>query len=203
MMDDEEPVAPDTRSEDEMALDAPDLAAAAKEPRSERPVRETVDDPNAPHHLVSLEDNIDGLVQILEGARKDLAVFSWKLDHRLYDNDRVMDLLRQLATSSVHAKLRFLIMDSKMAVAKGSRVINLGRSLSSFFEFRKVHSDFEAMGCEFVVVDEIACLYRSQADSYQGLLYPHSGLEGRMKLRLFDKIWDKSEPDQDLRQMQI
>ncbi len=203
MMEDEEPVAPDTRSADEMSLDAPDLAAAAKEPRPERPPPEKVDDPNAPHHLVTLEDNIAGLCQILEGARKDLAVFSHTLDRCLYDADRVLELMQRLATSSPFAKLRFLIMDSKTAVAKGSRLVNLGRNLTSFFEFRKVHNDYEAMGVEFIVVDEIACLYRSQADSYEGLVYPHSGLEGRMNLRVFDTVWDKSEPDPDLRQMRI
>jgi len=202
--DDElETVAPDARSEDEMTLDAPELAEAAAQPRPERPPAPVVDDPNAPLQVVSLEDNINGLCRILEGARRDLAVFTRHLDPRLYDDARVLELMTQLGRSSPFARLRFLVMDAKVAASKGSKLLSLGRSLSSYFEFRKVHSDHEAMGNEFIVVDEAACLYRPQADRYEGLLHPHDGLEARLNLKTFNQIWEKSEPDPDLRQMKL
>lgn len=193
---------------DEGSIDAPELAAAAAEPRAddgrEAPRAGELRDPeHPPREIVTLQDNIDGLLEILGGARRDLAIFSRHLDKRLYDTEGVLEAVQQLATSSPFARLRFLVVDSKPAVAAGHRLVNLGRQLSSYCEFRKVAPDFEALACEFVVVDETACLYRQDADRYEGRLHPHDGMEARLQLKTFDGIWDKSGPDPELRQLKI
>jgi hypothetical protein len=201
--DDLEAIPPDPRTPEELALDAPELAAAAAEPRPERPAPVVEDDPNAPKQLNTIEENIEGLCQILDGATRELAIFTRSLDQRVYDDERVLERVRKLAMSSPFAKLRFLVMDTTYAVNKGSQLLNLGRSLSSYCEFRKVHVEHANLACEYAIVDEIAMLYRPQSDRSEGLLYPHDGMEARLKLRDFQKIWDKSETDENLRDMRL
>jgi hypothetical protein len=198
-----EAIAPDPRTAEELALEAPELAAAAAEPRPERPAPVVEDDPNAPHQLNTIEENIEGLCQVLDDAVRELAVFTRNMDQRVYDDERVLERIRKLAMSSPFAKLRFLVMDTHYAVSKGSQLLNLGRSLSSYCEFRKVHVEHANLACEYVIVDEIAMLYRPQSDRSEGLLYPHDGMEARLKRREFQKIWDKSETDENLRDMKL
>lgn len=153
--------------------------------------------------LVTSEDNRAALLEMLGSANRELAIFSRVLDSRVYDETGVLDAISALATRSPFSRIRILVMDGRQAASRGSRLVELARRLSSFIEIRRVYSDFKQMADEFIVGDQTALIYRPLAERYEGAFFPSDGMRARERLRVFDRIWEKSEPDPELRRLGI
>ena len=153
--------------------------------------------------LTTSEDNRAALIEMLSRATRDLAIFSRHLDSRVYDDAEVLEGISQLATRSPFSCIRILVMDGRQAISRGSQLVELARRLSSFIEVRRVYSDFQQMADEFVIGDQTALIYRPLAERYEGAYFASDGMRARERLRVFDRIWEKSEPDPELRRLGI
>lgn len=152
-------------------------------------------------------DSLDGAQQahwrLAEQARRNINLLSRDLDARLFDQRPFLDAVRSLATSSRYARCQVLVLDPAPAVQHDHRLLETARTLSSFVEIRRMHSDYKDFNEAFMTVDERAYYYRSRADHHEGELCFNDPLRARELNRQFDEIWQLSEVDPQFRRLHI
>ena len=153
--------------------------------------------------LSSLEENVAVVDALASQARRKLILFTRDLEPRLFDREPFYQALRQLAIAHRNVEIRVLVMDSDRVVKEGHRLINLGRRLTSYIQFRKVAEDYLDTPSTFLVVDDRGYLHRNLAVQYDGTADFSNPYRAQELTRQFDEIWQHSGPDPNLRQLHI
>ena len=151
--------------------------------------------------LASSEENRNAATELARAARMQLALLTPDLEPVIYDNQAFIDAIQQLALRSRYSKIRILVGDPTNAVKSGHRLIELGRHLSSFIEFRRPSEQHANRTDAFMVIDETGLLYRPLSERYEGYFDPDNAFEARAHLRDFDAIWEQSEPEPEFRRL--
>lgn len=153
--------------------------------------------------LSTREDNRQAVAHLATQARRHIALFTPDLELNLYDQTPFIDALTQLAINNARAQIRVLIKDSQAAIKHGHRLIELSRRLSSYIEIRRVHSDYQDYNESFLLVDSYGLLHRLQANRFEGYISCKAALEVRRLQAYFDEVWNRSEPDIELRRLHL
>lgn len=153
--------------------------------------------------LDSAKDNHDVALELVRQAKREVCIMSYDLDPQVYSHSDFVDTLSAFVRQSRQATARILVQKSDKAVKQGHRLVPLAHRLSSSISLHKPgyeHRDFfEA----FMVVDGIGILKRQLADRFEGIASFKAPIEGRDLRSLFNTMWEQSEPDPQLRRLQI
>ncbi len=151
--------------------------------------------------LTNSDQNRDAAQHLARGARKHLALFTRDLEPVIYDNQDFVTAVQQLALRSRNSYIRILVIDPTTAIKDGHRLIELGRRLSSFIEFRRPTPEQTKRSDTFMIIDETGLLYRPLTERYEGFADPDNAFEARLHLREFDAMWEQSEPEPEFRRL--
>jgi len=151
--------------------------------------------------LATSEENRDAALALASGAHMGLALFTRNMDPVIYDNPEFVTAVQQLALRSRYSRIRIVAIDPTDAIRDGHRLIELGRRLSSFIEFRRPSQEHAKRSDSFLVADETGLLYRPLAERYEGFADPGNAFEARNRLREFDEIWEQAEPETEFRRL--
>lgn len=159
--------------------------------------------PNLHDHreLATSEDNRVAAVHLVATARAGLALFTRDLEPAIYDTAEFVAAVQQLALRSRFSRIRIVVADPTTAIKNGHRLIELGRRLSSYIEFRRPCADHAKLPESFLITDDIGVLYRPVANRYEGFADSDNLLEARTLLRLFEEIWEQAEPEPEFRRL--
>lgn len=153
--------------------------------------------------LDTAADNHDVALELVRQAKREVCIMSYDLDPQVFSHGDFVDALSAFVRQSRQATARILVQKSDKAVKQGHRLIPLAHRLSSSLSLHKPgfeHRDyFEA----FMVVDGIGYLKRQLADRFEGVASFKAPIEGRDLTALFNSMWEQSEPDPQLRRLQI
>jgi predicted GNAT family N-acyltransferase len=142
------------------------------------------------------------LVDLLTDTRNDFALFTRDLDPGVLDAAEVLEQIKRIALSGRHARVRILLQDPRKAVADGNRLVALARRLPSAIEIRTpIEEQDQQLAAAFLVTDRHGYLYRTLASRHEGEGSTHApGRHGQL-LSLFDQMWERSVPSEELRQL--
>jgi hypothetical protein len=144
------------------------------------------------------------VVQMVGGARMELALLSQELDRRIYGGEAFGEALRRFVLQHPRTRVRALVSNTQAAVANSPRFVELGRQLSSFIEFRELQAERQqAVREEYLVADGRVLLYRETPQDLEARYYGRSPHIGRLQLKSFDLLWTESDPAQELRKLGI
>ena len=153
--------------------------------------------------LESKEDNYAAVLALTGQARRSIHLFSPDLDSEVFNKHEITEQLKNLAVKDRHTIIKILIHDSRKIVLNGHQFIELARLLSSSIEIRKIPVELRAHSETFLIVDETGLLYRTQSDRYEGLLKFDDRRQCRHLLDFFNKSWEHSTPDPELKRLYI
>ena len=156
-----------------------------------------------PLTLDGSSDNYAVALAMLQQTRRDVAILSRQMDGRLYDTAEFMQALSHLASQHPRCRIRVLLKDVEPLVKYGHRIIELSRRLSSSIGIRAIHQDYREYNEAFMVFDERGTIKRRYADRYEGFANFNDPKQARELLSFFDEVWNISEPDPNLRRLQI
>lgn len=153
----------------------------------------------------TIEDRLGGravLVDLLADCGHEVALCTRDLDPGLLDAPEVLVQLKRIALSGRHARIRILLQDPRKAVADGNRLVALAQRLPSMIEVRTpVEEQDQQYAAAFLVTDRRAYLYRPLASRHEGEGSTHApGRHGQL-LSLFDQMWERAVPSEELRQL--
>lgn len=142
------------------------------------------------------------VVDLLADARHEIALCTRDLDPGLLDAPEVLAQLKRIALSGRHARIRILLQDPRKAVADGNRLVALAQRLPSMIEVRTpIEEQDQQYAAAFLVTDRRAYLYRPLASRHEGEGSTHApGRHGQL-LSLFDQMWERAVPSEELRQL--
>ena len=138
------------------------------------------------------------------GARMELALLTQELSERVYATESFVAAVRQFVLQHRHARFRVLVNDTRRAITGGSRIVEFGRKMSTYIEFRELLPERrEAVREEYLIADGRLMLYREAPENLSAKYYGTTPHLARLKLKDFDALWNESVPAQELRQLGI
>lgn len=153
--------------------------------------------------LCEIGDFRAALVELIEGSRRELCIFSAQLAHPLYHDKDVVDALSAFCRSSRFANVRVLVRDTEPMQRRFHRVHQLLQRLSSRIELRKIQATLDTPDWEFALGDCRSLLVCEDRDRWRGLFEPESAVRGRKLMAAFEQEWPLAAPVPNLRRLQL
>lgn len=153
--------------------------------------------------LSSVDEVRAASVQVANAATRLLAMYTRDLEPLVYDQPKFIDAIKKLVLARGYAKVRVLIADPAKTVYESSRFIGLARRITSYIEIRHAHPDFRANRAAFLIADDRAIVYRSDASRWDGILEMSDAAIARRYLDFFDEAWLGSAPHAETRQLHL
>lgn len=138
-----------------------------------------------------------------EQATRQLDIFTYDLDSRVYDKKPFLKAVKALALSTGNARIRILLQSNERVQKEGHRLVDLARKLPSRIEIRRHNPEYIDHGENFMVVDATGYVRRRQHSQYEGEADFNDRRKAESYRDLFSAIWECSEPDSDLRIVSI
>ncbi len=157
----------------------------------------------SPLQLESSQDNYNVALTMLTQCKRDICIYSRRLDGRLYDCSEFGQALQHLASQQPRVRIRILLTEIEPLIKYGHRIIELARRLSSAIAIRRVHEDYRSHNEAFMVFDEHGVIRRQLADRYEGIASFNDANQARHLLNFFNEVWEVSEADPNLRRLHI
>lgn len=142
--------------------------------------------------------------RLLAAATHRVWIYSRDFDRLLYDREPVLEALRRIATGGRRAEIRVLLQDPLAAVREGHRLLHLAARVPSAIAIRKVVDphDLKFAGA-FLLNDAGGYYSRPLATRWDGEGSPRDvGLHGQL-LDYFHEVWERAEPDPELRRLSV
>lgn len=153
--------------------------------------------------LSSLSDFRSVINSMVSQARHSVRIFSQELDHELYDHADFIREAARVGRNVQRCSINILIKSPDKASRRGHRLVELHRRLPSSVHLHELPKDYEDMSDEFLIVDDVGLVNRASVGYMQGQCDFKAIPEGPKRARLFDEIWQRSEPCQALRRLYL
>ncbi len=127
-------------------------------------------------------------------AARELTIYSNKLAARFYENDQFLEIVRQLAISTPHSRVRVLVRLPAAAVGNAPQFVELARQLSSSITVKAVAEHHRHRQVTFVVADDRAVVYHPTPESGAAVLENLPG-KARHYLGVFESMWEAGNAD--------
>lgn len=157
----------------------------------------------APQLLTGIAEFAARAEQMVGAAHMEVALLSQELDRRVYAGSAFADALRKFVLQHSHTKVRILVNATQNAIVNSPRLVELGRSLSTYVEFRELQPQRrQVVREEVLIVDGRQMLYRESPTDLEAQYFA-APQEARHRLKGFNQLWDESETAQELRKLGI
>lgn len=145
---------------------------------------------------------VAGAIEIAGMASKELAVFSHQLDGSVFGNSDFLAVVRQLAVSGPHTRVRVLVSQPTAAARNAPQFLALIRQLSSHMSIRAVGQQHRNRNVTFIIADDRALIYHPVEDAVEALLEKVAGTALHY-LNSFNEMWEHGSSHPDLRSLNI
>ena len=174
------------------------LAVAAATPREQAPL------PPIPETRVLLagdrEQARDAIASLLADATYELAIYTRDLDPFLLDTTAALDEIKRVALSGRHARVRVIVQDPRKAVADGHRLVALAQRLPSAIAIRTPVDEQDLQyAAAFLLNDRRGYLFRPLGNRPDGEGSTYAPGRHAQLAALFDQVWERSAPSEELR----
>jgi hypothetical protein len=136
-------------------------------------------------------------------ARRTLDIVSRHLDPSLFDREDFVDAVKSLALSSRRAEIRLLVLDPAPVVLRGHRLVQLAQRLSSFIQLRVPSAEHREFNEAWVVADNTGYVHRRFSDRFEGTANFADPRHAARLTNRFDEIWQRANPDPNLRRLHL
>lgn len=136
-------------------------------------------------------------------AQRTLEILSHDLDAAIFDRQPFLAAVKSLCLRNHLSQVRILLQDNSQVQKKGHRLVEMVRRLPSSMEIRRPHPDYIDHQENFLIVDRRAYIRWRLSNRYQGHAACDSRLKAQSLCNLFIEIWQCSQPDSDLRRLNL
>ncbi|MCU7959526.1 MAG: hypothetical protein KZQ58_05910 [gamma proteobacterium symbiont of Bathyaustriella thionipta] len=153
--------------------------------------------------LSSLSEVRDISCAMAAQCKRSLQIFSYDLDALVYDQDLFLNAVKNLILHSPLARVEILLQDNRSVIHNGHRLVELMRRVSSKIEIRKPQKDYIGQLANMLIVDHVAYVYREHFERYDATADFYAPLSIKQACDFFKRVWEQSERDSELRQLNI
>jgi len=153
--------------------------------------------------LESAEDFRAAINQMASQTVRSIKIFTQELDHELYDQVGFLKVASEVCRQRKNCTISILLKNPDKAVRFGHRLVELQKRLPSSIEIRSIPAEYEENTDEFFIVDDIAMVKRFALGYMRGHCEFRSVPDAVKNARLFNEIWERSTPCQELRRLSL
>lgn len=153
-----------------------------------------------------LESAVDfraAINRMAEQAVRNVKIFTQELDHELYDQVEFIKIASAICRQRKNCTISILLKNPDKCVRLGHRLVELQKRVPSSIEIRSVPEQYGELTDEFLVVDDIAMVKRFALGYMRGHCEFRSVPDAVKNARLFNEIWERSGPCQELRRLSL
>jgi predicted GNAT family N-acyltransferase len=149
------------------------------------------------------EDFRNVILEMAKQARISIQIYSPVLDHKLFNNNELMEICSALARKNRYTHIEVLLHDSHRVVKNGHALLSISRKLSSSIQMKIVHPEYRQLNHEYMLVDGVGLIYRLDYEEYEGYSNFSDKTECNRLGRQFNAAWESGLNDPNLRQLRI
>ena len=139
---------------------------------------------------------------LLADAGHEVAIYTRDLDAALFDVPATLEAIKRIALSGLGAQIRILVHDARKPLADGHRLITLAQRLPSTIAIRTPVDERDLQyPCAFVLNDRSGYFMRVLASRLEGEGSTYAPGRHAQLRGLFDQVWERSIPSEELRSL--
>ncbi|HEX4479901.1 MAG TPA: GNAT family N-acetyltransferase [Rudaea sp.] len=143
-------------------------------------------------------------LKLIAATRRELCIYTRDLDAALFDNEPVLDALKQLSISGRGVSIRVIVQEPRVPAQRGHRLIALSQRMPSVFALRTPTQDEDLhYPSAFVVNDVRGFYFRTLGSRFDGEAVNYAPGQHAQYLDFFNRVWERSEPSEELRQLAL
>jgi hypothetical protein len=139
--------------------------------------------------LTSLAEVRQTTAAVIATGQRLISIFTPDLEPQLYDDPRVIEVIKRFVLSHSFAKVRVLLRDHTRHTGSGSRFMSMARRLTSYLELRILVPQFHHLTASYCIADDRGIVYRMHSDRWDGIGAVNSPPVARQYLQDFDAAW--------------
>ena len=143
------------------------------------------------------------VLNLARRANRTIRIFSDTLDHLLFDDKDLAERLSDLARSTRDSQVQILITNSQLIQQKGHRLLDLSRRLPSSVHLHITKVPEALAGKMVVLADHDGVLYMPNINDGRVRFEPSDRPLCMRLIEVFDRVWQRSEADPNLRELGI
>ncbi len=156
------------------------------------------------HVLRGLSELQAGSCRMAAEARQRILIYDWQLNRSVYEQDCLIEAVKQLAIRHANTYVQILLADTERLRVGGYRMLDLARRLSSSIEIRLRAEQFADDLRGFMLVDDASYIYYPVwHDLNDSIAEDGNRFRVRELAIEFTRAWEQSEADPRLRQLSI
>jgi predicted GNAT family N-acyltransferase len=141
-------------------------------------------------------------LKLIAATRRELCIYTRDLDAALFDQETVLDALKQLSISGRGVSIRIIVQEPRVPAQRGHRLIALSQRMPSVFALRTPTQDEDLKyPSAFVVNDMRGFYFRTLGSRFEGEAVNYAPGQHAQYLDFFNRVWERSEPSEELRQL--
>ena len=154
--------------------------------------------------LSGLSELQAGACRMAAGARQRIFIYDWQLDRSVYDQECLVEAVKQLVIRHANTHVRILLADTEPLRLGGYRMLELARRLPSAIEIRLRAEQFAGDLRSFMLVDDAGYVYCPVwHDLNASIAEDGNRYRVRELAAEFTRAWEQSAEDPGLRQLPI
>jgi predicted GNAT family N-acyltransferase len=145
---------------------------------------------------------LSAVTDLLSDARYEIAIYTRDLDAALFDVAETLDQVKRIALSGRHAQVRIIVQEPRKALADGHRLIGLAQRLTTPIAIRTPIDERDLQyPAAFLINDRRGYFFRVLGSRLEGEGSTYAPGRHAQLLALFDQVWERSSPSEELRQL--
>ena len=153
--------------------------------------------------LESAADFRMAINHMTQQAVRSVKIFTQELDHELYDQVEFIKIASAICRQRRNCNITILLKNADKCARLGHRLVELQKRVPSSIEIRSVPQEYDQMNDEFLIVDDIGMVKRFALGYMRGHCEFRSIPDAVKNARLFNEIWERSSPCQELRRLSL
>jgi len=158
---------------------------------------------NQNRQINSLGELKNEALALFNSAQKEIQIYSHNLDPRILSSSQIETVIKGFIRSSRYVKVELLIYDENNMRNFDHRLVRLSQRYTSNVKIKIVPKDFHENHFTFYLVDNRRMVYRSNFERFEAEYLQLPNAKVNQKSRLFDDIWQQSDPASFLRALTL
>lgn len=164
-------------------------------------------DETSPFALAGVDDSRRALLELLDGMRRTLILYTPLIRSELYDDPDVLAAIRNRVVSQPRIRFHLLLPPARLWRSDCPGLVRLSERLTTALNLRTPNReeapDRPELGQAFAIADERALLRFSDPRRLLGTYESRPSERMKELLELFRILWDRAQSDPELRRLGI
>jgi predicted GNAT family N-acyltransferase len=152
----------------------------------------------------SLHEATEATLAVVQGARREIRLFTRDLDPVLFSQPAVLEAFKQYAIAGRGGVVQVIVLDPAAVQGQAHPLLGLAQRMTSVFQFRTPVDDVDLqVASAFLANDRDGYLFRALGSRWEGEWSPANPARTRQLLEHFGRIWERSRPCSEFRALGI